>query len=359
MVLLAGCTRGREPHPRPRARTTAAAASEAPAPPEVLDAALPSEQPRVLPGPLSACILRVREQSPRELLGALDALEYGSVAEDACRLDLALATRDATLCEPIALSALRERCLARTAIALARPDECPPSVSDRGRDPTCVALAARLPGLCSAASRHEQVRCLAIARGDARLCEPLDPLLRPRCHADVLALREALPRLRGPSLPPATAQLRILPAVPDADAGEDAPPSRPLPALARGAFLDPQGTVYLVDPTRGWPSRSAHSLGSAQPIVGVAFSLPARPGRTVLTELRVVLPDGTVIEPRSPEPQPVVELTEMARTPGGVVAGRLRARAFALGSPVTVELEFRTFLRDLLPAEQLREDVAR
>src|SRR5262249_39019789 len=70
----------------------------------------PPEVPRVLAGPLAACVRHVREATPSELAGALDAIEYVGAAEDACRLDLAVLGRDLTLCDDVQLSTLRERC---------------------------------------------------------------------------------------------------------------------------------------------------------------------------------------------------------------------------------------------------------
>lgn len=355
LAVIAGCgSRAERPRPEraPAPRRARPAPDATPVRPN-LDAALPAEQPRPLPGVLAACVHRVQAGIPRELAGALDALEYPRIAEDGCRLDLAVATRDPALCDGVALSAVRERCRARTAIATARPEACPPSVLDRGRDPVCVALAARASGLCTAASRHDLLRCLAIARGDERDCASLDPLLRPGCTGDVTALRGVLPRLLRPPLPPATARLRVAWGTRIEPEAGGAPREFTLSAFARGAYLDERGTLYLVDPTRGWPSELATTLGSAEPVVGVAIALPSRPARGGLVALRVVLPEGRVVETGGASERAEVQLTELTRQRGGIVAGTVTAQAFATGIPVAVEVEFRTFVRDVVTAETL------
>lgn len=304
----------------------------------------------MLPGPLAACIRRVQGSTPPELSAALAAVEYTRVTEDACRLEIATKLRDMALCDGVAVSAIREVCRARAAIAAGRPEQCPGSYLDRGRDPFCVALAVRSPGLCAAAPPTDRIRCLAVAHASAEQCRSLDPVLQPRCLADVTALRAVVSRQRGGPLPPGTATLTLWLAA-DRDA---APAERHTLELAtRGAYLDPAGTLWLVEPEHGWPSRLAHVVGERRPLVGVAMTMPSRPGRAELRDLRIVLPNGLVVESPVEGDSPRVHLTQVARARGGIVAGTIETRATATGAPVNVSIEFRTFIRDVAQGSEI------
>lgn len=345
VVGLGGCTRNDRPPEPPRRSIWSLQTHRDPS----RDGTPPPEHSRSLSGPLAACVHRVREQLPREIAGALEALEYPSATEDACRLALAVTAKDPALCDGVALSTLRETCRARTAMVLARPEACPPAWLDRGRDPVCVALAMRSPGLCAAANHHDQIRCLAIARSAVEECDRLDPLLRPRCRSDVTALRGAMPVMRSPTLPAGTAQLQVT----FSFDGGSRTYGYTLDAFARGVFVDDHGMLYLVDPARGWPSTFAVNLTSDQPMVGVAVALPHRPGPARLDALRVVMADGTVIDSVPGTYASDVTITELPRSRGSSVRGSVRVQASATGIPVTVELQFSTFVRDIVTAETL------
>jgi hypothetical protein len=355
ILALTGCRRGVRAQPDARAGArrglTPARATERTEP--------NPEAPRPLPGPLAACVRRVRQVTPPELAAALDALEYPAAIEDACRLDLAVTTRDRALCDGVALSLARDRCQGRAAIAAARPEDCPAADLDLGRDPFCIALAARSPALCAAAGPSDQVRCLAVAHGAAEECDALDAALRPRCRADVVALRPVLSPSYAALLPCGTASLRItLGTEPN---GGSRTQAYTLAFLARGTFIDPEGTLWLVDPMRGWPSVFATSLASEQPIVGVSIALPPRPGLARLIDLRIVLPDGRVIEPAPALSGATVRLIQLARDRGSTITGTLSVQARVIGQPATVDLTFQTFVRDVVAADVVlgRSEVSR
>lgn len=350
LVLAAlGCARAGLVSTRDRAD-----AGRVSAPFPLADGSVPDtevEEHRPLSGPLAACVTRVRERMPPEIAAALVAIEYPAIAEDACRLDLAVASRDLALCERVRLSALRDTCRMRAAIATGHIEACPRAPPDRGRDPVCVALAARSPALCAAATRPDALRCLAIARGTPAQCEALDPLLRPRCLGDLAALAPVLPRMNGAPLRPGTVHLRL---ATSASLGPDAGLAREwdLDLAARGAYADESGTIYLVDPWRGWPSEFAMSLSSEQPIVALALAPPRRPGPGRLIDLRVVLPNGMVF---APVMGGRVEV-HFAHVPGGrgsEIDGSVEADVVAPGVPAHLTLSFRTFVRDVVDPRDL------
>ncbi len=319
------------------------------------DAIVDPEQRRLLGGPLAACIRRMSEGAPAELRNAIDTLEYPSLGEDACRLDLAVTMRAGFLCDGVALSAMREVCRTRAAIAVGSPDTCPTLRPDLGRDATCVALAARTPSLCAAADAAARIRCLAVAHGDVSECAALDPLLRPRCRADVQAMLTAqLPRMRGTVLPAGTFHLRVVLGARSSDGGGGVVHDYELSIASRGAFASADGTILLVDPRRGWPSMFAHSMvASDQPIVGFALGQPRRRGPGTVVDARIVLPDGTVVERASIGPPGTADFVHVAHERAGAVEGSFAFDTTIPGSPVHVEGAFRTFVRDVIAPDAI------
>ena len=311
------------------------------------DAGLLEQPAAPLSGALAACVARVTRGIPPELAAALQAVEYPSIAEDGCRLDLAVAGHDPALCAHISVSTVRNACLWRTAIVTGAIDDCPASLGDRGRDPICVALASRNAGLCAATRSFERVRCMAIARLDEARCNTVDPLLRAPCHRDVAALRAHLTPHSESVLPAGTAHLRVT-FDPSTDAGQVR--EYDLDVLARGAYITAARTLYLVDPARGWPTEGASSLFDHVPIIGFTLDVPARVGYANVRDLRVILPDGLDLRPISAGSFSVgsAQLTQIGTSRGRSIAGTVTATASASGLPVRVELEFHTFIRDVV-----------
>lgn len=313
------------------------------------DASVANEIPVAMAGPLRACVQRVERTAPPELVAALEAVEYTAAAEDACRSDMAPRLREPSLCDGIVLSAVRAQCRVRVAIARAEPDTCPAADGgDRGLDPVCLAIAAHDVSRCAAAATHDRTRCLAIARDDAAQCDTLDPLLRPRCRRDVTALHGLVPRMNGAPAVPGTLRLRVTPGLDgDASTGQE----WTLDSVSRGAYIDASGTLFLVDPQRGWPSVFAPTLG--HPLLAIALTLPARPGDATVTDARIVLTDGRVLAPSSPTAAGMVNITRVARNPGGRVAGSARLILSSAGAPYVVTFEFDTFIRDVVSRDAL------
>jgi hypothetical protein len=229
--------------------------------------------------PIGRCVRRNRAALGPELARALAALEDDALLEDACGLDLAVRARDPGRCAVVRLSDLRERCVFRASVAAARPDGCPAAPGLRGRDPVCVALAARDASLCGAAAYTERARCLALAAHDRRPCDALDPLLRPACVRDFDALAALIPPLpRTPARSPEAARNAWVTPV------EDASVEEPVAWLLRGVFLDEGGALWIVDPAVGWPSAGAVDARTAAargggPVPPGELDRPRRPPR--------------------------------------------------------------------------------
>ena len=108
---------------------------------------------------------------------ALEAIGYDTLVRDACRLLDAAKAKDRKRCQDIMASALEARCEASVAELAGNPEACPfdvPSHPELGRDASCLALATRDASLCDAAiDRTARVTCVALATHDATPCKKL------------------------------------------------------------------------------------------------------------------------------------------------------------------------------------------
>lgn len=303
------------------------------------------------PGPtdddaVARCVRRNREALGAELGHALQALGDDSLLQDACGLELAVRDRAPARCASLHLSGLRETCSFRTAVVAGRPDACPAAVGLRGRDPVCVALAARDPALCGAASLTERARCLALASGGDRPCQALDALLRPGCARDLDVLRPLLaPMPRVDVLAP-EASRNVWSSPAEDGGGAEAP----VAWLTRGVFLDESGSLWLMDPGAGWPG--PYATAADQPLLGAV--VPARRGPATPLDAALVVAGSPRLSTGDGTLHASALLTHAVRRRGGRVAGRLTLEGAVAGRAVHVELRFDTFVRDVVAAAALR-----
>ena len=148
---------------------------------------------------VEACVEQRSRIDP--MLGdAIEAIGYDTFFADACRVIDAAKAGDAKRCQGIATSALRAHCRATVAELRANPNACPwtqPSQPSLGRDPTCVAIAARLAPLCGVQRDPvERALCVGLlepARPDATGCMKLfSRQQRERCTRAIARWRSAL-----------------------------------------------------------------------------------------------------------------------------------------------------------------------
>ena len=323
----------REPPPPPRSAATGGpAAPEGPRAPELREG-----------DPVARCVARNREALTPELRRALDALQDDVLLADSCRMELAVRGGAPEACAAVVLPALRVECGFRAAVTAGRPEGCPSAPGSVGRDPTCVALAARDSSLCAAARIVERQRCLALAYGSPAPCATLAPELRPSCERGIDAIRGTPAATHSP--PRHVVESR------NGWSGVDAGvPLEPVEWLLRGVFLDDAGAIELVDARSGWSSDRDVEAGvgwlavRALPVAGVAHAAAARL-RTVRGDV-VDTADGTLVAE--------VRLTVVPRRRGDRVAGSVRFGSHALGDLGTRELRFDTFVRDVVPEALLR-----
>jgi hypothetical protein len=118
---------------------------------------------------------------------SLRAIGYDTLLRDSCRVLEALHSQSNAPCAQIEASQLRRHCESTVAMSLAKPDDCPfRGGKAEGRDPTCVAIAARDRRLCAGAGA-ETARCEAVLAHEPRMC--------PRAHAEGDACRRDVQRL--------------------------------------------------------------------------------------------------------------------------------------------------------------------
>lgn len=140
---------------------------------------------------LEACVKEHAAMDP--LVGdALRSIGYDTFLRDTCRLLEAAKSKNADRCGTIDASALRDRCTAYVAIVAGNPDACPwlvPGDHARGREPTCVAAAARDPRLCAGTEHSDRVACEAMATRSDKPCATLPDPMRAECQREAIRWR--------------------------------------------------------------------------------------------------------------------------------------------------------------------------
>lgn len=345
-LLVAACAR--EGPPRPE-RPAAPPRGPLGVPGLTLDAGETGMESRVdaaLPDPVARCVASARSATPAVVAEALAVVDEPAFIESACRLDVAVRLRAPGFCDGVTLSSLREVCLSRAAMVAAMPERCPYAVGSRGRDPVCVAIAARDLGLCAAATTSARLRCEALARRDPARCERLDPLLRPACVREVSAVRSLLPEVRARSRAASVPSVATLSG--DADAGTE-----PLAWAARGLFLDEEGALWAVDPAAGWPT--AWAFGVDAPVVAVRVPRGRR-DETVRAEAALILPRLRALRTEDGTLAAEARWREVPRARGDRAEVEVTLRGAAAGVPVIRTLRVDAFVRDVVPAAALRQD---
>ncbi len=120
------------------------------------------------------CEQRLRAQMPVELAETLADLGYDAVLRDICIGLDAAKQDDEEICNESSVRTTREGCLRRLAIHAGKPDLCPSARGVPGRDPLCVAWAARAPRQCLALTGMLRQTCESVLKNDAEGCDEDD-----------------------------------------------------------------------------------------------------------------------------------------------------------------------------------------
>ncbi len=355
----------------------AEAEAEEPTPPSLWpEAPLPLATDLARAETLGACAARVRGSLTAEVAESIEAFGYDRFVEDVCGGLAAVRAGDVAACDGLSVSSSRNSCRRRLALVHGRPDACPDDASVSGREPVCLAWAARDAGLCRGAALGERERCEAVLAGDARRCRVLPPSLRARCTAEVSRYGAALGRERATS---AARDVEVMLAL-TVNVDVDGPPARATESDAGGAesdaavaepvvltFAEPtlERGVVVARCADGLRARigDAHRHGSALRLDGPPEAelllrwpaeAPSGPVRVSATEhdaaLRLRIPranDAT----SDPGGRGEVTLEAHGATRGALLAGTVTLTMPMPGGRGRVTGSFRTFVRDVLGAD--------
>ncbi len=286
--------------------------------------------------PESACAADLAARTPPSVRATLGDLGYDRLFDDACLAQQAEAHQDSAACAELSVSTLRERCVARVAIASARPSDCPAARTMGGRDPLCVALAARDRRLCAIGSSLDRAVCEA-ALGRDVACAHLRDAERDACSTRVADLGA---RIEG--------EVRTSPALETSMSMHVGSDVRTTSAADRGVRVISRGCTRLL--VLGDQSHLTAPFGLASiafdvvlvgdpPIDASLTSLPSDMASTLSATV-----DGIrTLHATSGS----VTITRLELALGGVVEGTIHA-AFAGQVPV-IDATFTTFVRDLDP----------
>jgi hypothetical protein len=294
---------------------------------------------------IDACVEERARLDP--LVGdSLRAIGYDTFLRDSCRTLEALHSQSNAPCAQIEASPLRHHCESTVAMALGKPDDCPfriEGVKSEGRNPFCVAVAARDSRLCGAAE-PESARCEAVLAHEPRLC--------PRSHAESDTCRRDVQRLSG-SIGDAVMPKQIRP-----------PPQMVLTIKGENGTADPSppGADQSVDASRGVVIVKAHDrlvvelgrLGNADvgPVptrARAAMRVSAQgPGAGALEKLEVDVPSAATVFFPGNHVEGTVKVDALEAKRGAPVTlvfdghVTLGTRAFA------VTISIATFVRDVV-----------
>lgn len=141
---------------------------------------------------IDACVNEHAKLDP--LVGdAIRAIGYDTFLRDTCRGLDAIKAKDLKRCDLVEVSSLRAHCQNTYAIALGLPDACAFQNSlskDRGRVPSCVAVASRSLALCASTETYvERASCEALLTQESFRCKSLPSMDRLRCEHDIERMR--------------------------------------------------------------------------------------------------------------------------------------------------------------------------
>jgi hypothetical protein len=285
---------------------------------------------------------------------ALEAIGYDTLVRDACRLLDAAKSRDPKRCADVLASTLKARCEAAAAELAGNPEACPfdlPSRPELGRDAACLALATRDASLCDAAlDRTARVTCAALATHDPAPCKKLpmraDQL---RCARDeqrwaaVLPVADAPPRDGG--APWGKVSLT-------GDAGAFACDAFPLDVSRGVVVLERLDGAHVVV---GSLNNGGAGFIAASPNAPKTFAFevvaPADPKKALLEHAQLDVPGHSPVDVAGSRAGAfVVRVARLEKRRGGVVELILRG---SLQEGVDVRVEVTTFVRDVVSSSAM------
>ena len=290
---------------------------------------------------VDACVASLRERTPTEVAEGLADLGYDGLFDDVCRATEAVRDGSEEACDALSVSSAQRGCRRRLALFHGRPAACPEDRVLPGRDPVCVAWAARNPDLCRAAATAERVRCRAVLRDDARVCRHARGVERARCEGEVARYGGAL---EGPRRRSAAARAR--PVMTLTVGGERIARE----ALGRGVRLVTDGCrrrARLADPL-GEPVGVDARTWTLELAFGPRVELPStRSLSAAEARLTVNTPDASLDSVSGARGEVRIEAFEPQL--GGAIEGTIEGSLDRRSGRVPVRGRFSSFVRDLDP----------
>jgi hypothetical protein len=352
LVALLGCREPRDPRPREEPAPVGDPATlprleEEPPPSAVWPTEVESLR-RAVDQFVSVddCIAALRARTPTAVSEGIADLGYDAFFDHVCHAMAAVKSGSVEECDALSITTARAGCRRRLAIVHGRPGACPEDRVTPGREPLCVAWAARDRALCRATDAT--VACRAVLDGDAGSCARLRGGDAERCRALVRRFAEVIGDEATESAtdaPAFTLEVRKV--------AED-PLLLERDVLAQGVRLVPQGCTYavaLANP-RGEPSLDL-AFGDEPPRFHLELVIP--PGAEAPMTLRLGA-DAAVLSVVTPTLGPLTSLVGAEGTVridrfeprlGGAIRGRVRGSLRHGNERVSVEGRFTTFVRDL------------
>ena len=302
------------------------------------------------------CVAERAQLDP--LIGdALGAIGYETFLRDACRLLEAAKDKRRETCDKIDSSALRARCQSWVAMISQIPDACPmqfEGLVTRGRNPSCVAIAAKDPRLCNGEPRTVQRgTCEAMVTRDPTKCDVLLPNQRPLCKREVARWRGVLaPPLEGlDKLPTPRGKLTIRgvsgtpdPPTTEVDLAQD---------FARGVVVVTARERIRVELGTVVESEAARIAASPQKRPRIGVALIVEPGKKephpVLQKLELELPGEAPIVSPPATCDCKITTGRATATRGGEAAVAIEGTITSGGRSYAVNIDLSTFVRDIVP----------
>lgn len=306
---------------------------------------------------LDNCVAERAKVDP--LVGdALRAIGYDTFLRDACRMLEAAHDRKRETCDKLDSSALRTKCQSWVAMITPQADACPmvlDGIPSRGRQPVCVAVAARDPRLCVAEARlASRGTCEALVLRDDAKCDPLLAPDRASCKRELARWKSILsPPLAGlPDIVKPTGKLAVHgsdgtadPATPETDLGGE---------LGRGAVVVTARERARVE-IGSFESDTTRIAGSPNRRTRVGVALVADPDPLHAKEPKPSLDRFELEVPGEPPlscstGRCTLDLSgsHIDKTRGGAIAVKVTGTIAAGGKTYKIDVDAKTFVRDVV-----------
>jgi hypothetical protein len=287
---------------------------------------------------------------------ALGAIGYETFFRDACRLLEAAKDKKREICDRIDASSLRSRCRSWVAMVALTPDACPlqfEGAPARGRQPTCVAVAARDPRLCAGeALAPRRATCEGLVLRDAAKCESLVPSPRAACEREVarwkgvlLAPLEGLAPIDAPK-----GKLTLRGATGTADPAVIQPEIDLAPDLARGLVAITSGGRVRIELGSFVESEIARIAAPPQKRMrlGLALVLEEAAKRATVQKLELEIPgDAPIVSPPGSCDCAVSGISAVQKR-GDPVTFKLEGTLSSNGRSYKIAADATTFVRDVV-----------